>query len=135
VSAASSTWEDTAAATAAVDDVTAASNALETLALAAHALNLPEAPLSPPALATDAAVSATELPAQNEVTAICAEGAGGDCMPREPAGHAPAAGLCATSANTCEPGAEFESGANTCEHGEGATSADAAAGSDTSAGC
>jgi len=135
-----------AAASAALDTGSAGSNAPETPSLAAPALNLPENPLSQPPFATSASVDALGPPAQHSTAAISAEGPCTGFTLRESAGQASAAGACttsdttcelsaATNFNTCEPGAESESGANTCEQGEGTASDEAAAAPGTPAGC
>jgi hypothetical protein len=91
----------------------ACSNAPETSTPAASAVNLPEDPLSQPALATGASTDALGPLEKTAEADDCAEGSGSDFVPRAAAGDASAAGACAASASTCEPGAESESSANT----------------------
>jgi ankyrin repeat protein len=143
--AALSACEDPAAASAAVAASTACSNASDAPAPAARALNLPENPLSQPAVAAGASLSASRSSVPSSVAAVQSSGAAvlteGSCCGAltlcERAGDAPAVSPCATDANTCEPGAESGSGANTggpgvevaasCEQGGGTAAAEAAA--------
>jgi len=120
--AAPSTCEHLAAAAAVAAAGDGSTAALNAQGASASALNLPEDPLSQPAVATRASVGALAPPAHHIVAAAgpCTEGSTDDCVARGPTGDASAAGPFATNNNTCEPSADSGSGANTCEPGAAA---------------